>query len=49
MPLYVQDCEDCKKMYEVLVPLSRSEEEIKCPHCGRVTTRIIMPVYFKVR
>jgi putative FmdB family regulatory protein len=48
MPLYDFVCYDCQKVYEVHVPVSRYDEEIKCPHCGKALVRRIAPVRFKV-
>ena len=42
MPLYDYECtnEKCKTIYEVKVPLSKFDEEIKCPDCGKPMKRL---------
>ena len=48
MPLYDYMCRKCEKDYEVFVPLSQFDEEIKCPECVETLDRIISPVKFWV-
>jgi putative FmdB family regulatory protein len=49
MPLYVQVCEKCDRVFEYMVPLEKFEEPIKCPGCGEETKRAMMPVLFKIK
>jgi putative FmdB family regulatory protein len=49
MPLYDFWCKDCMKTYEVILPLAKSDEKVKCPHCKKKLKRIIAPVYFTIK
>ena len=49
MPLYTYLCKKCAKIYEVIVPLKKAEDDIKCPHCNTVVEKKIMPVYFRIK
>ena len=49
MPLYQYWCEKCDKGYEVLIPLARYDEEVKCPHCDKTLQKIFSPCMIKVR
>jgi putative FmdB family regulatory protein len=48
MPLYAYTCRECSKYYEVIVPLKKEKEKIKCPHCDKTLKKEITPVYFRV-
>ena len=48
MPLYDYTCRKCERDYEIFVPLSQFDEEIKCPECVETLDRIISPVKFWV-
>jgi putative FmdB family regulatory protein len=48
MPLYEMTCYECEKVYEVQRPLSKFDEEVKCPHCGKPLSLHVCPVRFKI-
>lgn len=39
MPLYDFECSKCDKKYEVMVPLDKLKEELKCPKCNEKLER----------
>ena len=45
MPLYEYYCENCDKVFDSLQPISRSDQPVACPKCGRDADRI-MPTTF---
>jgi len=49
MPMYNYVCEKCSKIFEVIVPLDKSEKEIYCKYCNSVLKKQLTPVYFKVK
>jgi putative FmdB family regulatory protein len=40
MPIYEYFCPNCKLKFELLRPLSQSNETASCPHCHNGTERI---------
>lgn len=48
MPLFIYVCTKCEKIFEMMVPLARTGESIKCPKCKRKMKKIITPPNFKV-
>ena len=48
MPLHDYWCKNCFKMYEVIVPLKKTDEAIKCPDCKKKLKKMITRVYIKV-
>jgi putative FmdB family regulatory protein len=49
MPIYECRCDACKSTFEVLAPLSRSNDKTRpCPDCGGPARRIISVVSFSV-
>ncbi|MCH7810484.1 MAG: zinc ribbon domain-containing protein [Chloroflexi bacterium] len=45
MPLYEYYCENCDKVFDSLQAISRSDQPVACPDCGRDADRI-MPTTF---
>jgi putative FmdB family regulatory protein len=43
MPLQVYSCIHCAKIHEIIVPLVKTDEEIKCPDCKKVLVKHISP------
>jgi putative FmdB family regulatory protein len=43
MPLQDYFCKKCAKAYEIIVPLVKTDDKIKCPHCRRNLTKHISP------
>jgi putative FmdB family regulatory protein len=41
MPIYEYVCGDCGSKFELLRPMSQSEEEGACPKCGKQSKRAI--------
>ena len=41
MPIYEYVCSDCDSKFELLRPMSRSEEEASCPHCQKIAERVL--------
>ena len=39
MPIYEYVCSDCSSNFELLRPLSQSDEEAVCPHCHKPARR----------
>ena len=35
MPLQVYYCVECKKLFEIIVPLSLTDKKIKCRYCKK--------------
>jgi putative FmdB family regulatory protein len=34
MPIYEYECNECKKITELLIGVSQSKVQIQCAHCG---------------
>ena len=49
VPLYSYMCSKCMKYYEYLVKLAKSDEEIKCPHCGEPLKKLMDTPYFTIK
>lgn len=47
--LYAFHCKECKKVYEVILPLKQYDKKVKCPYCKKRLNKIITPVLFKVK
>ncbi len=47
--MYEYSCVECQKVFNIMVPLARYDEEIFCPHCGQKLERHISSCYFKVK
>ncbi len=45
MPLYEYYCENCDEVFDSLQAISRSDQPVACPKCGRDADRI-MPTTF---
>jgi len=45
VPLYEYYCDNCDKVFDSLQPISRSDQPVACPKCGRDADRI-MPTTF---
>ena len=45
MPIYEYYCEKCDKVFDSLQAISRSDQPVDCPKCGRSSDRI-MPTTF---
>lgn len=45
MPLYEYYCDKCDKIFESVQPITKSDQPIPCPKCGRKSDRI-MPTTF---
>ncbi|HEY5640310.1 MAG TPA: zinc ribbon domain-containing protein [Dehalococcoidia bacterium] len=45
MPLYEYYCEKCDRVFESLQAISKSDQPVACPKCGRASDRI-MPTTF---
>ena len=41
MPIYEYVCSDCQSKFELLRPMSRSDEEVYCPHCQKKAKRVL--------
>lgn len=41
MPLYDYTCQDCKKTFDKLVPLSKFKAPQSCPKCGGKTKKVL--------
>lgn len=39
MPFYEYECMDCSNVFEVIKPLSKIEENEKCPLCQSLNTK----------
>ncbi len=48
MPLYLFECRNCEKLWELLVSLKDYDKVIECPDCGAKLKRLITPVLFSV-
>ncbi len=44
MPLYEYMCKKCRKIHEVLVPLSEEKEDVKCPECDKAMKKLMSPI-----
>jgi putative FmdB family regulatory protein len=49
MPMYEYDCNKCKKRYEVIVPLSKSDKKIRCPRCKRKLEKQLAAPLFVIK
>ena len=47
MPLHDYYCLDCQKVFEVLVPLKKTDDAVKCPKCRKTLKKRISPVRVK--
>ena len=41
MPLYEYCCSECDYQFELLRPISRSDEDIECPRCRGTAKRML--------
>ncbi|MDP3879130.1 MAG: zinc ribbon domain-containing protein [Dehalococcoidales bacterium] len=41
MPIYEYLCSCCNSKFELLRPLSQSEEDADCPHCHKSAERVL--------
>jgi putative FmdB family regulatory protein len=41
MPIYEYACPSCKSKFELMRPMSQSEEKAACPKCGKPAARAI--------
>jgi putative FmdB family regulatory protein len=41
MPIYEYICHDCGSKFEMLRPMSQSEEKATCPKCGKPSGRAL--------
>lgn len=48
-PLFAYVCSKCLKVYEMMVPLDKTGEDIKCPKCRKKMKKIITPPNFVIR
>ncbi|MCK4328781.1 zinc ribbon domain-containing protein [candidate division WOR-3 bacterium] len=49
MPLQDYHCKQCNKIFEIIVPLSKNDKEIKCPYCKQtLRKRISAPKIIKI-
>jgi putative FmdB family regulatory protein len=39
MPIYEYICTECDSKFELLRPLSQSDQEVPCPHCQQPARR----------
>lgn len=44
MPLYEYECPVCQLHQEMMLPLSRWDEKVRCPVCGEVMDKMIFPI-----
>ncbi len=49
MPLFDCYCLNCDDTYEALIPLEELQENISCPQCGQILSRLMSAPYFVVR
>lgn len=54
MPLFDCYCLNCSteetnRIYEVLIPLNELKDDIPCPDCGQLLSRLMPAPYFVVR
>ncbi len=49
MPMYDYVCENCKKMFELIIPLAECGKIVKCKYCGKELVRLPSTPYFKVK
>lgn len=47
MPVYEYYCDRCGKIYESLRPVSRRDEPVPCPKCGRPGERQLSAFAFR--
>jgi putative FmdB family regulatory protein len=48
MPLYVYHCSKCMKVFELIIPLSKYNEPVKCKYCGTDLEKFFTPCLIKV-
>jgi len=48
VPLYTFVCKKCEKAFELIVPLKRADEKIKCKYCKKILQKIMTAPYFKI-
>lgn len=48
MPTYEHRCTKCKKLCEEIRPMSRADDSMKCPSCGKKATRIVGSTSFRL-
>ncbi len=49
MPIYSHECETCKKIFDLWMPMDRRDEVVNCPDCGEVLQRLISaPLLIKI-
>ena len=41
MAVYEYQCSSCHKVFERMLPMSKSDEAVKCPYCGGKGERLI--------
>ena len=41
MPIYEYNCPTCQTKFEMLRPISQSDEKAECPTCGKLSVRAI--------
>ena len=47
-PLYIYFCSHCNKGFELIVPLSKYDEDIECKYCGKKLVKVFSPCMIKV-
>jgi len=45
MPMYFYHCDQCNKGFELIVPLSKYDEDIECKYCGDTLRKIFTPCF----
>ena len=48
MPIYQLICKRCNKLYDVMIPLKRYGEKVKCPHCKKLMEQQVAAPYFVI-
>jgi putative FmdB family regulatory protein len=43
MPSYTYECKECKRVEEVVKPISKAEAKEKCPDCKKAMHRVYQP------
>ena len=49
MPIYEYLCPHCKSRFELIRPLSQSEETASCPHCHKEAKRIFSSFFKNIK
>ena len=49
MPIYEYFCPECKSKFELLRPISKSEEDAECPECQTQSRRTITAFVGRVK